>query len=1001
MEFLDPVSSSALIRLSCVRSHLATSVIRYLESALRQSGGLTALLPSELRTGPAAENAFDIVYQSGTVIERTAKPANRHADSTPPSGILEREKPLPSFKWSSLTFSRFPRCVLLADSGYGKSSLLIYEFRRGCRAALKGLTDHGQSVGMIRLPIMLSASQLARELAPARSMHDALIACIRSSFNADSSFPTAFYEWVRKKLESGLADLLIDAIDEVPGGSRQELRARLVSYFDTAPASLRTILSSRLVGYPGLPFANRSLGTELQLQPLDDDQIEALSRTWFGVDKNDGHVRLQRAIENNVKLAELIRIPLFLTLLCRATKANQVESPNDLRRVDIYELSVRALFAERSSAGEGYIDHLLDDILRPLASQLYVEGHGQFEEKTLSDLLSAQLKSLPTEHPVRRFLRNSDVIALAKDAQSGGRLIHPDEVLAVLQSDASAFPYSEADRLVMEFKRAGLLVATSGGANPLFAFIHRGVFEFLAAGQLARQFQNDYTALEFGVAPEIKDLESSKSIANLLAHKAWLDDWQEIIVLTIGQLANPLPLLQILFCSGSHMELSIRDDIARHRRTLACQALLEIPANIRDGLGDYLEILANEIFDEWWLNFSRCVFRRDNLEKSVRVLAALNVLWHGDPIVNRLERFLKGTSAEQYNAAFAIYSGAIPQIPSTIPVDLFRLALNDRDGEYSIYFLALEQIARSSPHAQRDNVLLETVLDHLMLDYSLYTCTESGVTSVDNDNDKKINLALVFINALKPIQLPEQVIDRLLELFHREHLGDSYVPDILGSLINPPKRETIIAGLLPDLGTSGEGGEDAARQASQAIIRLGGLSIAAEYFADLEDRLADDRYFKRLAAVRYVALVCPEEQVTYSLLERIIDSYTTLKNRPNGDLFSAVLTVLSRYKFVDITSTLLSKLARCLSSSDKGHHLFALEVISTIGPSALPAASLHLIVQCLCSKDYYIRKATYEVIELIASRNSYSDLLDPILDRLNDLDPDVKSSVICDLISFG
>ena len=132
----------------------------------------------------------------------------------------------------------------------------------------------------------------------------------------------AFHRFVLQRLETGHAVVLLDAWDEVPvevpepgqpiaykPNYRQRLGQRIDAFARRFPRC-RVLLTSRIVGYDGSPIPD---ARELELFAFDWPQIEAFARAWFG----DAEPFLAM-LRQNPQVQGLARIPLMLTLMCRA-----------------------------------------------------------------------------------------------------------------------------------------------------------------------------------------------------------------------------------------------------------------------------------------------------------------------------------------------------------------------------------------------------------------------------------------------------------------------------------------------------------------------------------------------------------------------------------------------------------------------------------------------------------------------------------------------------------
>ena len=391
------------------------------------------------------------------------------------------------------------------------------------RDAARVLRDSSSGLDSLTLPLSARLSDLNRTDAP---LEEALA----------SGKSEAFRRFVRQRLETGQAVVLLDAWDEVPfeiqepgqpiayqPGYRQRLGQRIDAFARRFP-SCRVLLTSRIVGYDGSPIPDAQ---ELELFAFDRLQIEAFAGVWF----TDAEPFLT-LLRQNPQVRGLARIPLMLTLIARASVEQQRALPGEradafTRRVPIYRLCLHGLLRdwkeekERRTIGDSYVEAVLE-VLAPAAYALFAEGFEQFGEGLLREKMRAALRGLGVGHEL------------------AGR---------------------DATSVIAELKHAGILVTTGGHPDAPLLFLHRTFHEYLAARALAQRAR----------------AEGWEAIAAVVDGKAWRPAWQEVVVLLAGQLPDPEPLLRLL-------DDERQDDLFRHRLALAALCQTEIRAEVRERL---------------------------------------------------------------------------------------------------------------------------------------------------------------------------------------------------------------------------------------------------------------------------------------------------------------------------------------------------------------------------------------------------------------------------------
>jgi HEAT repeat protein len=457
------VAASSLDRLIQLRSRLTKVVLDYLDEVVARASELPAYFPTHLRNAAEGENGFEAIQQQVQLIEDrsrwdqwTAEGRERlraagfddrvayNPNRARPEGDDSDDRrdgpaPAPLLPWDEHAAEKFRRAVILGDPGMGKSWLLRIEARRLAIAGKERIEARKRSLAETSVPIFARLPDLNQSDGP---LEEALIA------QAGMGRSDIFRNWLHDQLTSGGAVVLLDAWDEVPverpepgqplvyrSHHQQRLGQRIDEFARNFPRC-RLLMTSRVVGFVGSPFPGVQ---ELELTAFDRPQIHRFARAWFGKERAAPFLGM---LEANLPMRGLARIPLILTLMCRAFLEQKLNFPS--RRVDLYGRCVWGLLRdwkeekERREIAETEVEMQLG-LLADAAVVLFEEGREQFRERDL----------------VRVLIR--------------------------VESE------KERAQLVEGWKRDGLLVRTGQDRDASYLFLHRTFHEYLAALGLARR----------------------------------------------------------------------------------------------------------------------------------------------------------------------------------------------------------------------------------------------------------------------------------------------------------------------------------------------------------------------------------------------------------------------------------------------------------------------------------------------------------------------------------
>jgi hypothetical protein len=286
--------------------------------------------------------------------------------------------------------------------------------------------------------------------------------------------------WVQQQLRDGRAVVLVDGIDELPLGRRQEAREWIKQLVSTFPRS-RYVVTSR-PGAARVGWLSSEGFKVADLRPMADDDIEIFVHRWHEA------VGIQYA-----DASELVELESY-----RDDLISQLKSRNHLRRIAGYPLLcalVCALHRDRRSALPGNRMELYE-----VALQMLLERRDA--ERRISELpgLGRTEKTILLSDLAYWLLRNGYV-----DAERARVLEQLTRTLRGM-TQITVDPSTVYSHLL---ERSGLIREPVEGRVD---FVHRTFQEYLAARAA---------------------IHDSDDIGTLIEH-AHLDQWRDVVVMAAG-----------------------------------------------------------------------------------------------------------------------------------------------------------------------------------------------------------------------------------------------------------------------------------------------------------------------------------------------------------------------------------------------------------------------------------------------------------------------------------
>ena len=238
---------------------------------------------------------------------------------------------------------RSSRALVIGQAGSGKTTLLRW------LAVRSALRDFGGSLGSWNdtVPFFIPLRRYVNRSLPAPEEFPLAV-----GRNLAHEMPTG---WVHGLLRTGRALVLVDGVDEMPEGQRDQVRGwlgDLIGSFGEA----RYVVTSRPTAIregwlDGLEFA------ATELQPMSTADVRELVRQWHKAmaaeipdvgeidDLAAYEQSLMAAIDADRHLRALTASPLLCALLCALNRERRTQLPRD--RMEVYEAALEMLLERR------------------------------------------------------------------------------------------------------------------------------------------------------------------------------------------------------------------------------------------------------------------------------------------------------------------------------------------------------------------------------------------------------------------------------------------------------------------------------------------------------------------------------------------------------------------------------------------------------------------------------------------------------------------------------
>ncbi|MDB9307413.1 HEAT repeat domain-containing protein, partial [Aphanizomenon sp. CS-733/32] len=378
------------------------------------------------------------------------------------------------------------RLMVLADPGMGKTTLLKSEAYLTAQTALQGLENNSQNLEDLVIPIFLRLSEIADTTQDGTAkVSDAILKLLASKY--ENHFPQ-IESFLTDKLKAGKYLLLLDALDEVPKESRNNLSEKLNSFLRNYNCPI--IFTSRIVGYSGAFLGGAK---DVEIVPFNEPQINQYIVTWFKIaaeyinDDSISAAALIRELQTKPQIRGLVQNPLLLSLICSLYQEKGINLP--ARRCEVYEQAVKFMLTKWRKTHNPEVEdawiNVKIELLEELAYQFSCNNQEIFTMRELRKAIDSYLKK--------------------DDIPSDFNNITSSPLITEL---------SEQDGILQKLHENG----------DQHLFLHRTFQEYFTACYLQR---------------------SSNGIELAKAH-FWDYEWHEIFSLMAGLMKNPVTLLQTI-----------------------------------------------------------------------------------------------------------------------------------------------------------------------------------------------------------------------------------------------------------------------------------------------------------------------------------------------------------------------------------------------------------------------------------------------------------------------
>ena len=689
-------------------------------------------------------------------------------------------------------------------------------------------------------------------------------------------------------------------------------------------------LTSRIIGYNHrpLPVKNEADGPrrELRICAFEWGETEQFVTSWFRYgfaystqgfsDDPERGRRMLDELKTKISVWGMAANPLMATLLCLAYSPNPRRPPLTfpVQRGAVYERVLWGLLGEWRMQREKpeqiqltdeekkrYEDKL--NLLAHIAWHFFRDGTERFSRTTLEGAVQTYLSTGDGDP-----LLYGEVMRLSQEQVARLNLL-PDKAK---QKGICREVTTLLCRELIEDD--GVLAKDSEDDKETFyGFLHLTFQEYLTACHLAKRVNGESWET---AAIEIEGKECPIKIKEIVDKKAWLLEWQEVILLLTGKLNQPARLLKLLADAK-------KDDYFRHRLALTAHCLMEcrIPTQIAEGeISSPILVIADKVTTELFRLFcdfsTRSNFYSDiyfpHLGRALQALAQVNRQFgsFNMPLLSLLAIALREEDSD-FRRSITWVIGQLGTFAATDEI-LSQLADLLKDGDEAVRDAAAWAVGDIGSVAATDEILSQ--LARLLKD--------------EGEDDVAIWHAVGgIIPHISTSSVTDEILSRIVRLF-REEGGNHrryYAIAIVGYIGSVATDEILsqLVRLLRDKDM---------KVRRQAVLQFGRIDTSAatdEILSQLANSLRDED-----SDVRYCAAWGVGKIGTSAATDEILSQLANLLKDEDEAVRDAAVNAVGNLGSAAATDeNILSQLARLLKDEDEIVRLQAVEQFGRIGTS--------------------------------------------------------------------
>ncbi|WP_290697900.1 hypothetical protein [Lacinutrix sp.] len=217
-----------------------------------------------------------------------------------------------------------------------------------------------------------------------KEQNEGLIKYLRFLLEIEYGFTSLITEDIQKILKERKTVIIFDGLDEIFDLNDKLLIKNDIENFITQHKNVRTIVTSRIIGYDDTALKEAEM-LKLIINNFDDNQIEKYIKNWYLVEEEDEQVR-QKEINDFLtkrKLIddELISNPLLLSLIVILYR-NNLKVPES--KLEIYQSCTKTL-VDKWDQSKGMEINISDDIYKRKDTVFADLAYWQYKELSKKD----------------------------------------------------------------------------------------------------------------------------------------------------------------------------------------------------------------------------------------------------------------------------------------------------------------------------------------------------------------------------------------------------------------------------------------------------------------------------------------------------------------------------------------------------------------------------------------------------------------------------------------